>query len=226
MRTVLVAISLLLSLSVSGEYRLILADGSSLIVDTPPEVRNGAVYFSVHGSPSFLPIGGVDLAKTESANIPPSPAAAGAPGTAPAPRKFTDEDLQRSSARDAPPPAIQNPRPEEGAVRGASDWDRRAALAQREKGLRERKDRLEERLDAATARRRALDEEDSRRRADYAILPTDPYAVAASQDWGEEYRRRASSLDAERAGLTAEIEGLDRQIRSVQEQIRDLLLAP
>lgn len=226
-RTILTVALILGAVATGAEYRLVLADGTVLVVDSAPDVRNGAVYFSVGGAPRLLPLSGVDLVRSESANAPSEKAGEGGTAAAPRPpRRFTDEDLRNGSEPAPAGGSAERVAPEAGAPAGDPSLESRGALSREEKGLLQRRGLAEERLDGIRIRREDLDQEDARRRADYARLPTDPYAVAASQDWDAEYRRKASALEAERAELAAEVQRLDRQIQSLRTQMRDQILGP
>lgn len=237
---------LVLPLPAACEFRLVLGDGTILIVDARPEVRGGAVSFIKGGLAYTLPLARVDLPATERANGPeapesapstaaPAPAASNPPAEPPKPpKRFTDEDLpSRATTPPEPAPAARTAAngsavPSDGAGPRVGDGDltRWASLSREEKDLQSRRREFEDRIGSLEDRRDDLDAEDARRRSDYGNYPTDPSVVAAAQFWDEEYGRRRSAIQDELADLRSGAAEIDRALREVQLEMRDLSIGP
>lgn len=242
MRRALASILLATSLAAGADYRLVLADGKVLAIDSAPEIRGDTALFTRDGMSFSLPLTRLDLQATEAANRRPpetparDPRAKTANTAPPAPadrsRRFTDEDLKGLAP--SPPGDLSPGAPvgtatktmESTSKADAASLARWSELSRKRVNLEARRGALEEKIRELDEGRAALEAENDRRQRDYGQLPTDPYAVAASQDWTKEYWQRRETLSEKRSTLAAQEAELEEDLRGIDRDMRDLSLSP
>lgn len=76
-------------------YKLVLADGTVLMVDQEPTIRDGVATILRGGVEFTLPVRDVDLTASRAANPSATSAGQGGSGAPTGPKKYTDDDLEK-----------------------------------------------------------------------------------------------------------------------------------